>query len=392
MCIRQFLSIVVACTGGLFMNQLVADTADKTKKTLFEERIVAQIDAYAKKVFAEQHIPGVAMAIVHKDYGAYIKTYGIKELGKPEKIDAHTLFRIGSVSKGFTAELIVKLAQEGKLKLEDPVAKYIPDLRFFTEKWRKTMTIRHLLSHQTGYLQHELTAITESGASFSEIKEAFSKRAPECNVGTKFTYQNAIYALSGDVIQAVTGKSYEAALQDYFFQPLGMVSSSATEAPFLANSNKATPHDKKAPGVYNIAPLRSNYYSIAPAGGINSNAIDMAKWLHAQLGKKPSVISKKILDAVWKPQVSTPDIFNKAYFKVLNPKMNVQTADYGLGWRILQYNGKKVYFHGGNLRGFGSCIAVLPESGVGIAMMVNTGTGLHFQVLCHFIDAVLAES
>ncbi|OIO58657.1 MAG: hypothetical protein AUJ82_08060 [Verrucomicrobia bacterium CG1_02_43_26] len=367
------------------MNANVAEQLISHDRYVHE--IIPHLKEKAEYAFHEKGVPGAAIAVVHKQHGTYVITYGVRELGKSDLVDKDSVFRIASLSKSFTGVMVAKLAEEGKLGLDDPVKKHLPELGFKDASFDQSLKLKHLLSHTSGFSPYTLDDDLEAGVPYPELIERIKLCAPVTQPGQTYAYQNVVFSLLGEVVKKKTGLSYEDALKKYLFKPLGMKNSSATHEGYLVAEKQTTPHVEKG-GKMVPKNTDSLYYRVAPAGGINASIQDMSLWLKAYLGMIPYVASDKLLEEVQKPRTVTVERFHKLKIKWADGR--VSSTHYGYGIRNFDYAGHPLLFHAGLLSGFGSVMALLPEQEIGIVILMNANTSAHIALMADFLDDCLA--
>src|SRR4051794_23248857 len=184
-----------------------------------EER--ATLDEYVRGEMARWTVPGVAVGIL-RDGQRELHGYGLASIETEQPVRPETLFQIGSISKVYTATLIMQLGEEGKVALDEPVSAYLPDLKLAEAQARETITLRHLLSHTSGLFGDYFDdfglgddALTRAIATFDTLRQQF---AP----GALWTYCNTGFALAGAIVERVTGQPFETAMRERLFKPLGL--------------------------------------------------------------------------------------------------------------------------------------------------------------------------
>ena len=264
-------------------------------------------DDYVNKALKDWDVPGVAIAVIKDDKIVFAKGYGVREIGKPEKVDERTIFAIGSSSKAFTAATTAILVDDGKIKWDDPATKYLPGFQLYDPVVTREMTVRDLLTHRIGLERgDQLWHATEFDRS--EVMRRIRFLKPASSLRSKFGYQNVMYLAAGQIVPQVAGKTWDDFLRERIFTPLGM-NSTGTSISALKNSNDvAAPHSKFNDKVTAI-PYRK-IDNIGPAGSINSNVVDMAQWVRLQLnngkfdGKQ--LISPTSINEMHSPQTIIP--------------------------------------------------------------------------------------
>ena len=347
-----------------------------------------EFDAYVNKALKDWEVPGVAIAIVKNDRIVLAKGYGVRELNKPEPVDERTLFAIGSSSKAFTATAIAILVDQAKLKWEDPAIKYLPGLQLFDPYSTRELTVADLLSHRSGLARgDQLWYASDYGRD--EILRRVRYLKPSWSFRSRFGYQNIMFLAAGEIIPSVTGKTWDDFVRERIFTPLDMKSTNTSIKAFAGVTNVATPHSRIEDKVQAI-PWR-NIDNIAPAGSINSNVQDMAQWVRLQLGEGV-YDGKRVLSAAAIKEMQTP----QTVIRLDGPRGRLYPEahflNYGLGWFLSDYRGRKLVEHGGAIDGMRAEVALMPEEKVGLVVLTNLhGTilphALMFKILDFYLNA-----
>lgn len=347
---------------------------------LVEDAAIA-FDLFIQQAIDAGSAPGAAVAIVNRGHILLQKGYGVQSVQNDEPIDAHTIFRIASLSKSFAGFLTGRMVEKGIVNWEDPLVQYLPDFCMQTDDQTRGLKLKHLLSHTTGLPYHTFTNMIETGWTTQEIMPFLYEVDLIGRPGQVYSYQNAVYSLIGEALQSATGLSYEENLEREIFGPLGMADASASLEGFKAHPKAAMPHAGGGGYWRQLAPS-PNYYNAAPAGGVNASAADMAKYLLAMLGNRPDVLSKETLAKLGEPQVVTPVRYR--YFTHWN---NLKKASYGMGWRVLNLtDGGTLLYHGGFVNGYRAEIAVHPTEDWGICVMFNGASAVASQSVPTFME------
>ncbi len=343
-------------------------------------------DDYVNKAIRDWEVPGVAIAIVKDDKVILAKGYGVKRLGAPAPVDERTVFAIGSSSKAFTAATIALLVDEGKLKWDDPVIKFLPGFQTADPYVTRELTIRDLLSHRAGLERGELLWSASEYDREELIRRArFLKSA--ASLRGNFVYQNVMYLAAGEVAAKAAGKSWDDLIAERIFGPLGMTASSTSIKAFKPTDNTASPHAKSGDKIEPIA--WRDVDNIGPAGSINSSAIDMANWVRLQLGQG-SFEGKKIFSPAIAREMHMSQIVMRpdGGSALMYPEANF--LNYGLGWFLSDYKGRKLVEHGGSIDGMRAQVAMVPEEKLGIVILTNmNGSILPVPLMYRIIDAYL---
>lgn len=341
---------------------------------------------YAEKALKDWKVPGMAIAVIKDDKIVFAKGFGVRELGKPEPVDEHTLFAIGSSSKAFTAASLAMLMDEGKLKWDDPATKYLPWFELYDPWVTREATVRDLLTHRVGLERGDLLWYG-SAYDRDEVIRRIRFLEPSSSMRSKFGYQNVMYLAAGQIAAGISGKSWDDLIAEQIFGPLGMKESSTTIRALSKSKDVATPHAEIDDKVQKVAwRLIDN---IAPAGSINSNVVDMAQWVRLQLGKgkygDKQLISERSVREMQTPQMV---IRLEGQMTLLYPKAHF--LNYGMGWFLSDYRGRKLVEHGGAIDGMRAEVAMIPEENVGLVILTNmNGTMLPHLLAYRIFDAYL---
>ena len=307
----------------------------------------------------EYGIPGVSLVIVKDDQIIYLKGLGYKDLEKKVPVTPDTQFAIGSATKAFTALTVLMAQDEKRLSLADSPKKYLPYFHMYDPDTDKNITLRDLLSHSSGLNRTDLAMITGK-LTRAELIEVAGQAKPTAKLHEKFQYQNIMFVAAGEAAATAERSTWDRLVASRIFAPLGMKNSTLT----IAQMQKA--RDRSFGYSYNFdtketkrLPYRE-IVQVAPAGSINSSARDMAQWLKFVLDGG-TVNGKRLIS-------------EESYNEWTKPQMKISPDgkfSYGLGWFIQDWKGKKVIQHGGNIDGFNSQVAMIPEEHLGFVLLTN---------------------
>jgi CubicO group peptidase (beta-lactamase class C family) len=325
------------------------------------------LEQYVRKALAEWNVPGAAIAIVRNDSLIYAKGFGVREIGRPEPVDAKTIFAIGSNTKAFTAAALEMLVDDGKMNLDAPVSAYLPGFRLSDPLATEQVVVRDLLSHRTGVARNEWAWY---GSHFTRDELARNLRylpmaAP---FRTRFVYNNVTYVTAGQVLAHATGGTWDEFLRTRIFAPLGMTSTSTSIRDLASASDVAWPHAETAQGVRAIP--RYDGDNVGPAGSINSNVTDMAQWLRLHLaggtynGKR--ILSERGVDEMRTAQMVIPTGRGS---RLMFPDAHL--IAYGLGLMLSDHAGKLLVEHNGEIDGMTSAVGMVPEAHFGVVVLTN---------------------
>ncbi|MEQ9512391.1 MAG: serine hydrolase domain-containing protein [Balneola sp.] len=336
---------------------------------------------------ANQRIPGGAVVIVKEGRVIFQQGFGVKESGKTEQVDEHTVFRLGSVSKGFASVLAGVMVDEGLLSWEKPVSDYLETFKLYDPEQTDRVQIKHILSHTSGLPRHAYTNLVEDGLSLDRIIPRLERVPLIAKEGEQLAYQNAAYSVIEKVLEAQVELDFDSLLQQKLFKPLGMVNSSASYDSIRYSKNKAYPHVwySRSKGRVPVK-ISKKYYNAISSGGINASAADMGQWLLLLTGYYPEIISDETLNKIFEPMAT---INNKRFSRYWD---GVNKSHYGMGWRVLDNEGQKIVYHGGYVNGYRSEIAFDPDNGIGICVLVNANSSYPLQVIPGLFDHFKSDS
>lgn len=334
-----------------------------------------------------KRIPGGAVAIVKDGQVVFQKGFGVKEKGNPGKVDEHTVFRLGSVSKGFASVLAGAVAEDGLLSWDEPVSHYLEAFKLNDPAQTDRVQVKHILSHTSGLPRHAYTNLVEDGLSLERIIPRLENVPLIAKEGEQLAYQNAAYSVIEKVLEGQTDTGFNSLLDEKLFEPLGMINSSSTHSGIASSANKAMPHvyHSRARGRVSI-PISKKYYNAVSSGGINASAADMGKWLLLMTGEYPEIISEERLDEIFEPLAT---INNKRFSRYWD---GVNKSHYGLGWRVLDNHGQRIVYHGGYVNGFRSEIAFAPDDNLGICILINANSRYPLEVIPGFFNHFRSDS
>ena len=345
---------------------------------------VQQFEAMAQQLVADQRVPGLAMAIVHNGKVLSARGFGITDVRAAEPVDAHTVFRLASLSKGFAGTMAGLLVNDGALRWDSKLTQYLPNFKLQDPYAAQQVTVADLLSHRVGLTHNTYDRDLEAYVDFHTLTQKLANAPMQCQPGSCYGYQNIAFSLIGDIVFAATGDFYSQEVQRRLFKPLGMNDASLGLEGIQASSRWARPHVRSRGGWTSVAP-KSTYYQVAPAAGVNASASDMAQWLLAQTGHRPDVLPAPLLATLHQPLVDTPSETRGSAWR----RQRVQSAGYALGWRVYDYAGHRLVFHGGAVQGYRGMVAMLPGRDFGIALMWNSDSSLPSGLLPTMLDRAL---
>ncbi|MCL7715713.1 serine hydrolase domain-containing protein [Stenotrophomonas mori] len=326
---------------------------------------VPAIESMAEQLTYGNRVPGIAMAIVQNGRVLSARGYGVTDIGDPQPVDAHTVFRLASLSKAFAGTMAGLLVNDGTLRWDSKVTDYMPGFQLATPEATRRLTVADVLSHRVGLPFNAYDRDIEANADYYTLTRKLASAPLRCEPGDCYAYQNVAFSLIGDVVYAASGSFYEQAVERRIFKPLGMNDASLGLAGIQASPRWARPHVRSRNGWVSLTP-KPTYYRVAPAAGVNASASDMAQWLIAHTGHRQDVLPAPLLATLHAPLVSTPGEMRSGW-----RRERLDSAGYALGWRVFDYAGHSVVFHAGAVQGYRGLIALLPERDLGIAVLWN---------------------
>lgn len=343
-------------------------------------------DEYAEKARRDWEVPGMAIAVVKDDKIVFAKGYGVRKMGENTPVDENTLFAIGSSSKAFTSAAIAILVDEGKLKWDDRVSKYLPEFETYDPYVTRELTIRDLLTHRSGLERGDYLWYGTDN-SREEVLRRTRYIKPTWSLRSTFGYQNLMYLAAGQVVEKVSGKSWDAFVAERIFAPLGMVESNTSITAFKNGRNVSTPHSKVDDKVVAI-PWRK-IDNIGPAGSINSSVTEVAQWIRLQLNQG-TFEGKKVFSSAAAKEMHTPQTVIRLEGGQGLTYPEAHFLNYGLGWFLSDYKGRKIVEHGGAIDGMRAEVALVPEEKLGVVVLTNLGGSVvSMPLLYRIIDAYI---
>jgi CubicO group peptidase (beta-lactamase class C family) len=344
--------------------------AGKTARRLTPERIQALRDFIAESA-RELEVPGIGIALIDQGRVVWQGGYGVRELGHPEEVDAHTKFMIASNTKGMTTLLLSMLADEGKLRWDEKVTDLYPSFRLGSDATTKATEVRHLVCACTGLPRKDFAFIlADSGAPASDAFRQLSETQPTSAFGELFQYNNLMAAAAGYLGGSLAypnleiGAAYDKAMQTRIFGPLGM-HDTTFDFKVGESGDWAHPHGFDVDGRMTEMSNRFNHLiePHRPAGGAWSSAADVARYVELELSKGVTPEGKRL--------VSQANLLERR-------KRGVPTGEdawYGMGLFSEVVSGVPVITHGGTLQGFHSDWWALPDAEIGAVLLTNADSG-----------------
>ena len=346
---------------------------------------LAQLDPYIQENLAKTKVPGASVAVIYNDKVVFLRGYGVRKVGEPEKIDPDTVFEIASVSKPIASTILASLVGQGKISWDDKVADLEPDFKLSNPETTREVTIRDFLSHRSGLATESGDLLEDLGYSRPSILYRM-RYLPLPGVFRKtYAYSNFGYTTGAIAAATKIGKPWETIAEEQLYGPLGMTSTSSRFSDYEDRANKAALHIMIDGQPINRFVREAD--AEAPAGGVSSSARDLAQWVRLQLSQG-KWNGKQLIDARALAETHKPQVCRVAEDPA---KPNVCPADqyYGLGWNVGKYaEGHAMFSHSGAFfLGTATAVYIIPEEHIGVLALTNsTPIGLPESICLTFLD------
>lgn len=338
------------------------------------------LDLRLQLLMKRDDMMGLAVGVVEDGRVSFLRGYGYTESGGVP-VTEDTVFRWASVSKGLAGSVAAKLASEGVLSLDARLSDYNTHLRLPGYGERRA-SIRDLLAHRLGLEARANNRELETGIRPDNLRNTLSSARTVCRISTCHSYQNVAFDTITEILEKATGKSYDDLVREKVFRPLGMNSATTTYNGLVASGSYALPHSwsQSSKRLYRDG-ITLPYFEIPSAAGVSSSVRDMTRFMQSQFGTYPGVFHSESLIEAQTWLVKTPVTETKMH--ALFP--GIETAGYGLGWRIYKYRGHKLVGHEGIVRGMRASMLFDPDLRSGVVLVWNSGVsrpmGLQFEVM-----------
>ncbi|MGE0529132.1 MAG: serine hydrolase [Bdellovibrionales bacterium] len=354
-------------------------TAQKVKSALPE------LEKLANQTLKKTGVPGMAVAIVHKDQVIYVKGFGVRQLGKDQPIDGDTVFQLASVSKPITSTILAIQVGLGLMDWDDRVSDHDPNFSLQDPWVTRNVTFRDLLCHRSGLPDHGGDLLEDLGYSRGQVLHRLRFLKPGSSFRSHYAYTNFGYTAAAMAAARSAGKSWEDLAAEKLYRPLGMTSTSSRFEDYTAAKNRALLHAQI--GGKWVAKYVRDPDAQSPAGGVSSTARDLAQWIRLQLaggkfnGKQ--MVPIKALAETHRPQIISRPPENPA---------KDRAGLYGLGWNVnYDDKGRVRLGHSGAFdMGASTVVTLLPAEDLGIAVLTNSAPrGVPEAISASFFDLVL---
>jgi CubicO group peptidase (beta-lactamase class C family) len=370
---KQFFITMLALVALSAMGQTPSFVADS-------------LDSYINKGLKDWQLPGLSIVVVKDGKVVVQKGYGVRNTFTQQPVDENTLFMIASNTKLFTGTALAQLEHYKKMSLDDKVTRYFPNYSLFDKTITQLVSVRDMLAHRIGTktFQGDFT-FWNSNLTRQQIMDRMRLLKPSGIFRQDYGYCNSCYLTAGQVVQQVSGKSWEQYIADSILTPLQMTNTYALSSGMAKRANVASPYTTSFTDQLSPVPY-DNWDNLAPAASIVSNVKDLANWLLFQLdsgrhnGKR--VMPFGVLQRTRDVQIITGSRKSAIY--------PIHFRGYGLGLFTADYNGRQIYWHTGGAGGMVSNVCFVPEERLGIAILTNNDNQNFFECLRYqLLDAYL---
>ncbi len=341
---------------------MVVATRDETG-TASDLKELKGFDDFVRKLMRDWKVQGLGVAIARDGEVVYSRGFGLRDVQRELPVTPHSIFAIGSTTKTFTTAALALLADEGKFDWDAPIREYLPTFKLWDSVASERMTGRDLTSHRSGLPRHDLMWYGSS-ESREELVGRLKYLQNTADFRTVWQYQNLMYMTAGYLVEILSGLTWEEFVRERMFGPLGMAAThiNALEVESAPDFSRGY-HEQKN----KVEPMDfyQGFTAVAPAGSIFSSITDMSQWMlmHLNDGK---LGERQFLSEAQVRLMHTPHMFiSKGQYSEL------PYSSYGLGWFVEPYRGHDMIHHGGNIDGFSSMLALMPEDGIGVVVLTN---------------------
>lgn len=346
--------------------------------------VIHDFNGWLDAVERSGRVSGLAAVVVKDDQVLLQRGIGYADTTRHLPVTPDTVFRLASLSKAFASTLTAMLVNDGMLDWDTRVTDVLPTFELHDIDATGKLTVRDILSQRVGLPHNTYDRLLENDEPYEELVEKLHDVPMTCDVGDCYAYQNITFALIGDITYAVSGDFFYHQVEKRIFHPLGMRTATYGRDALRASRSWARPHLRHR-GRWRPILIDEAYYRVPPAAGVNASIRDMGRWLIAQMGERPDVLSPALLRTVHTPLVETPRERHATAWR----RARVSDAEYALGWRVYDYAGHTLIYHAGAVRGYRAMIAFLPEYRFGAVMLWNCGCALPSGLMPMLLDRYL---
>jgi beta-lactamase class C len=333
------------------------------------------LDNRIQAMMRDRSMTGLAVAVVEDGRLSFVKGYGVTMPDEGEAVGPDTVFRWASLSKTIAGSLSARLARDGAFSLSDPLGRFDTSLRL-PGGAQATLTIEQLLSQRTGLPRNAYDGWLEGGRAPKMIRQSLGEVPPQCPPATCHTYQNVAFDTIREVVETTTRRPYAEEARQRLFLPLGMSSATIgmTELSDARHWARPTRYGRRLT-------LAEAYYLTPAAAGVNSNIVDLARWMQAQMGLAPAVLPADVLEEIQRPRVNTGRPYGNSPLG-----RTLEKPGYGLAMRSFGYQGHRLAGHSGAVDGYRATMMFDPQKKTGVAMLWNSESSLPFKLQAEVFD------
>ncbi len=323
---------------------------------------------HALDVVAERNaVAGLATAVVINDKVVFERTIGYADAASKRAVTPDTVFRLASLSKAFATAITGLIVEDGRLSWDTRLVDVLPYFKLKDTEGAAHANVSDILGQRLGLPRNTYDNMLEGDIPYEELVRKLDEVDMTCAVGQCYGYQNVAFSMISDILFARTGDFFYRLVEKRIFYPLGMTTASYGRAALESSKDWARPHNGSAHGWVPFEP-NETYYRVAPAAGVNASIRDMEKWLIAQMGGRPDVLSNALLTLLHAPGVATPGERRATPWR----SQRLTDAHYGLGWRVYEYGGETLIFHAGAVAGYRTMIGFFPKYHAGVVTLWNS--------------------
>lgn len=360
---RQLLGAAAAGTAAAMLPGAPAGAAAPRRPKMSSDPLFRALDAKIMRAMKEHRVPGVAVGVIHQGR-EYTKGYGVTNVDYPVDVDVDTVFRIGSTTKTFTGTTVMRLVDQGKIDLDAPVHRYLPDFAVADRAAARKVTVRQILNHSAGWLGDDIQGFGNGSDALERYVASMAQLPQLTPVGTTFAYNNAAVVLAGRLIEAVTKSTYEDAVRNLVIDPLKLEHTRFFSEE-IVGFNVAASHDV----VKGKAVVEPSFWpvprSIDSTGGLISSVRDQLAWARFHLGDGKGPDGRRLLkSASLREMQSRPGP---------GGTLLVELEGMGVTWMLRpSAEGERIVQHGGNWPGQSSGFMMVPGRGFAITLLTNS--------------------
>lgn len=338
------------------------------------------LDHRLNALMQDPNMAGLAVVMVENGRISFVKGYGVADKNTQQPVTKDTLFRWASVSKGVAATMVWELAAEKQLDPYQPISSFQTSLAL-PQNAENTLNLVDVMAQHIGLVKNASDDQLEDGTDSKYLRSQLYTVNMMCAPGSCYSYQNVAYDVLSEAIERKTARPYGQLVTEKLFQPLKMESAGFGMEHIKSQIGWAKPHNRGK-----VEEINDNYYRVPAAAGVNSNIIDMGRWMMAQMGENPEVISLSLLSNLHEPRTKTPRLFSRSMAKALTD------TSYAQGWRRFTYQGHPLIGHSGAVNGYRATMVFDPAQKSGLAMLWNANNGRPFRFQMEFLDALYGNA